>query len=97
MPISLRRYNNSENPADYKSRHSNHLSIDRTHERLAEAHVLFVTTNQVPDALTSDIIRAATANDKTLQAVIEAVTTSRWYERLHRDVITHDFKLHAAQ
>jgi hypothetical protein len=87
----------SDNPADYISRHPNLSSINRTYESIAEAHVHFVTTNQIPDALTVDTIKAHTASDATLQAVITAVTTGLWYEKHPNTVSIHDFKCYAAQ
>jgi hypothetical protein len=87
----------ADNPADYLSRHPINNPHDRIQEAVAEAHVAFVTANHCPDAITIDTIKAHTAADPTLRAVITAVNTNRWHDSLSQDVNTAEFKLYAAQ
>ena len=70
-----------DNPADFLSRHPVEPSHAKTaHEKtIAEEYVNFLIDNAVPKAVTSSEISAVTANDPTLQAVVQALKSDQWH------------------
>ena len=49
------------------------------HEKVAKGYIGYIATTTTPKALKLDEIAAATARDSTLQAVITAVRTDKWF------------------
>ncbi|XP_028418333.1 uncharacterized protein K02A2.6-like [Dendronephthya gigantea] len=69
-----------DNPADYLSRHPDLTTkLSRREEKVAEEYINYVFTNAIPKALTQEEIMVATKEDATLQAVILALNTGKWY------------------
>ena len=76
-----------DNPADYMSRHPATKDVRSSRgEKIAEEYVEFISQTSVPNAITLEEVRAATAKDKILQAVIELCNTGRWHEVNKYDV-----------
>ena len=77
----------SDNPADLLSRqpciHVNRASCE---EKVAEEFVNYVTVNSLPKAMSIEHVRRETLIDPTLQAVIQALRTGKWYQNLPDDV-----------
>ena len=70
-----------DNPADYMSRHPATEDVRSSREeKIAEEYVEFISQTSVLNAITLEEVRAATANDKVLQTVIELCNTGRWDE-----------------
>ena len=76
-----------DNPADYMSRHPATKDVRSCREeKIAEEYVEFISQTSVPNAITLEEVRAATAKDKVLQTVIELCSTGRWHEVNKYDV-----------
>jgi hypothetical protein len=65
------------NPADYLSRHPEPVLDSRMQDE-NEADIAYIISNAVPKAMCLDEVVVATGQDRTLQAVKEAVCTGRW-------------------
>ena len=62
-----------------------------------ENYVRYICNAAVPKAMTTDEVKQSTANDQTLQAVINAINTERWddvlvqsYKRLRDELSVYD-------
>ena len=78
--LTVRYRKGEENPADYMSRHpSKQAQPASRQEKVAEEYISYIATTSTPKALKPDEIAAATARDSTLQAVIIAVRTGKWF------------------
>ncbi|MCG7866506.1 MAG: hypothetical protein JAY74_09055 [Candidatus Thiodiazotropha taylori] len=65
------------NPADFMSRHPYEQP---TRDNAAEAYVAFISQNAVPKAMRFDEVQRATLADLSLQKVMTAVQTGRWWD-----------------
>ena len=83
------------NPADYLSRHPVIMTCDKSHiECDTECYVNYVIDNSVPVAMTLSEVKEAYKSDKTLQAVMQACCTGKWYYFDHNsDINLNDFKI----
>ena len=79
--LTVRYRKGEENPADYMSRHPPKQAAQPAsrQEKVAEEYISYIATTSTPKALKPDEIAAATARDSTLQAVIIAVRTGKWF------------------
>ena len=79
--LTVRYRKGEENPADYMSRHPPKQAAQPAsrQEKVAEEYISYIATTSTPKALKPDEIAAATARDSTLQAVIIAVHTGKWF------------------
>ena len=66
------------NPADYISRHLQGSEECNYVSKSAEKYVNFVVSQATPKALSKEEIIEATANDATLQKVMELISSGRW-------------------
>lgn len=65
------------NPADYMSRHP----YDKpTRDNAAEAYVAYISQHAVPKAMSLDEVRLATQESSTLQQVMNAIQSGKWYD-----------------
>ncbi|KAK7112338.1 hypothetical protein V1264_011807 [Littorina saxatilis] len=71
----------SKNPADFLSRHPVQASdAQSTHaSKVAEEYIRFLIDHTIPKAMTLAEVAAATSNDKTLLAVINAIQYNQWH------------------
>ena len=68
------------NPADYLSHHPDKINEQSgREEKVADEYINYIFTNAVPKALTPEEVMVATKADATLQAVISALNTGKWY------------------
>ena len=105
--LKYRPGKDDKNPADYMSRHPTDDSTEteetnsarRTEEtdNSTENYVRYICNAAVPKAMTTDEVKQSTANDQTLQAVINAINTERWddvlvqsYKRLRDELSVYD-------
>ena len=66
------------NPADYISRHPQ----DTPHrENAGEEYIRYIARNSVPKSMTLEEVKTATQSDQTLQKVMIAVQTGKWYDK----------------
>ena len=78
----------TENPADYLSRHPcRDVAPNTRQEKVAEEFINFVAENSLPKTINLTDLKSATRNDATLQAVMKAVQTGKWYESSKDDKI----------
>ena len=96
--LKYRPGKDDKNPADYMSRHPTDDST-KTEEtdNSTENYVRYICNAAVPKAMTTDEVKQSTANDQTLQAVINAINTERWddvlvqsYKRLRDELSVYD-------
>ena len=66
----------SSNPSDFLSRHPL-MTEDDSHGKLAEDYVCFLTSHAVPKAMTLVEIQRATAEDSTLQCLVDVLRTGK--------------------
>ena len=70
------------NPTDYLSHHPDKINEQSgREEKVADEYINYIFTNAVPKALTPEEVMVATKEDVTLQAVISALNTGKWYVR----------------
>ena len=69
----------SSNPSDFLSRHPL-TTEDDSHGKLAEDYVCFLTLHAVPKAMTLVEIQRATAEDSTLQCLVDVLRTGKWQQ-----------------
>ena len=69
----------SSNPSDFLSRHPLKTEDD-SHGKLAEDYVCFLTSHAVPKAMTLVEIQRATAEDSTLQCLVDVLRTGKWQQ-----------------
>ena len=74
------------NPTDYISRHPDKSVpfVSNQQSKVAEDYVNFLSGHDVPKALTTTEIKAATSTDSALQLTITAIQTDRWKQALHK-------------
>ena len=70
--LTYRPGKDEANPADYLSRHA---STRPTKDKEGESYINYVANASVPNALSLEQVKQATASDKTLQNVMTAITT----------------------
>ncbi len=79
--VTIRYQPGTENPADYLSRHPlRNVTSNSRQEKVAEEFVNFLAETSTPKAISLTDLKSATRNDATLQAVMKAVQTGKWYE-----------------
>ncbi|KAK7111230.1 hypothetical protein V1264_010901 [Littorina saxatilis] len=79
--FTLRYQPGESNPADFLSRHPVQASdAQSTHaSKVAEEYIKFLIDHTIPKAMTLAEVAAATSNDKTLLAVINAIQYDQWH------------------
>ena len=71
----------TENPADYMSRHPlSDVTPNSRQEKVAEEFVNYLAETSTPKTINLNDLKLAIRNDVTLQAVITAVQTGKWYD-----------------
>ena len=76
-----------DNPADYMPRNPATKDVRSSRaEKIAEEYVEFISQTSVPNAITLEEVRAATAKDKVFQTVIELCNTGSCHEVNKYDV-----------
>ena len=68
-----------DNPSDYLSRHPTTTTTCSRQQKVAEEYVNFVAARSTPIAMSAEEVRAETACDPTLLAVIDMITTGNWH------------------
>ena len=66
------------NPADYISRHSQDTPY---RENAGEEYIRYIARNSVPKSMTLGEVKTATQSDQTLQKVMVALQTGKWYDK----------------
>ena len=83
----------SDNPADFLSRQPcRHVNRASREEKVVEEFVNYVTVNSVPKAMSIEHVRRETLIDPTLQAVIQALRTGKWYQNIPDNVHNESYK-----
>ena len=78
--LTVRYRKGEENPADYMSMHrSKQAQPTSRQQKVAEEYISYIAITSIPKAPRPDEIAAATARDSTLQTVIIAVRTGKWF------------------
>ena len=77
--VTLKYQKGADNPADYMSRHPDKSATSTRATKVAEDYVNFLADESKPLALVKEKIITETQSDKTLQSVIKAVKTGRWW------------------
>ena len=81
------------NPADYISRHPQ----DTPHrENAGEEYIRYTARNSIPKSMTLEEVETATQSNQTVQKVMVAVQTGKWYDK-HIENFTHfrnEFSVH---
>ncbi|KAK3763364.1 hypothetical protein RRG08_031862, partial [Elysia crispata] len=76
--LTYRPGKDEANPADYLSRHP---FITPQRDNDGENYIRYIAKTSIPNALTLEEVKQATASDKTLQNVMTAITTGNWDSR----------------
>lgn len=74
--LEYRPGKDEQNPADYMSRHPYEQP---KRENAAEAYIAFISKHAVPKAMTLDEVRNATRESPSLQKVMVAIQTGKWW------------------
>ena len=82
--FSVRHIKGEKNPSDYLSRHlsqnvtEGEVKVAEDEVKVAEEYVKFISINAVPKAMLLADIQKATEEDKTLQRLIQSVSSGKW-------------------
>ena len=92
--VTIRYQSGAENPADYLSRHPcAEVKPNNRQAKVAEEFVNYIAETSTPRTISLTDVKSATQDDATLQAVIEAVQTGKWYQNSRNASInTSDFQ-----
>ena len=84
MNLIYRPGKDENNPADYISRHP---QTQPRRENAAEKYIAYITTNNIPKAMTKEEVKIATNDDPKLQRLIQAIQTGDWNDKLLTEFI----------